>query len=360
MLRSYSVIVPVLNKRDELGATLRSIAESMAFFEVSHPRSGEIAGEVVVVDEGSTDGTLEYVRAAARRDSRVRLVEHHRTFGIGPARNTGARMATGDVLFFCDGDDLFLPEHVFVGFSLLDRSASVAGCAAKSIRLRVGERGHLVFSPAHPMAAVRTGVRLRDAIHPTWRARIQRTIAQCLGVRRECHDWVEGFPEESVYKQIGGCEDGAYSDRLATFFRVGVLGLETVEYVRRPGNSFDQQMLRFSHPPGSKFDVATPAQQALHDIRLRLEDEKVARLLDKWCVLGPPALPPALLNWQGVVGELIRLGQLDAANGVADQATQMGQRLPAELTTALRRGTEPARPRHREPSKGRRTRKEAP
>ena len=354
------MIVPVLNRRAEIGTTLRSIAESMAFFEVSHPRSGEIAGEVVVVDEGSTDGTLDDVRAAARRDPRVRLVEHHRSFGIGPARNTGARIATGDVLFFCDGDDLFLPEHVFVGFSLLDRSAGAAGSTATSVRLRVGERGHIVFSPAHPMAAVRTGVRLRDEIHPEWKARIQSTIAQCLGVRRECHDWVEGFPEESVYKRIGGCEDGAYSDRLATFFRVGVVGLETVEYVRRPGNSFDRQMRRFSHPPGSRPDVATPAQQALHDIRLRLEDEKVAGLLDKWRVLGPPALPPALVNWPEVIGELIRRGQRDEAMGVAEQAAQLGQRLPAELTTALGRGTERARQRHGEPNRSRRNRTEDP
>jgi glycosyltransferase involved in cell wall biosynthesis len=337
MLGSYSVIVPVLNRKAELGATLRSIAESMAFFEDSHPRSNEIAGEVVVVDEGSTDGTLDVVREAARRDPRVRLVEHHRSFGIGPARNTGARMAAGEVLFFCDGDDFFLPEHVFVGFSLLDRSATAAGSTAEAIRLRVGERGHLLFSPANPIASLRTGVRLkdRDAIRPEWRAAILETIAQCLCVRRECHDWLEGFPEESVYKRIGGCEDGAYALELATFFRVGVIDLETVEYVRRPGNSLDRQMRRYSHPRGSRFDVATPAQQVLHDIRSHLEHEKVGYLLEKWRVLGLPALAPAFLNWRGVVDELLRRRQPDAATRVAEQAAELGQRLPDEVTTAL-------------------------
>jgi hypothetical protein len=300
----------------------------MAFFAANHPRSEEIAGEVVVIDEGSTDGTLDCVRLAARRDSRVRLVRHHRSFGIGPARNTGARMASGDVLFFCDGDDLFLPEHVFVGFSLLDRSADDTARTAEAVRLRVGERGHLLLSPAHPIAALRTGVRLRDgdAILPEWRAVIQRTMAQCLCVRRECHDWVEGFPEESVYKRIGGCEDGAYSERLHTFFRIGVISLETVEYVRRPGNSLDRQMLRFTHPPGSRFDAATdPTQQALHDLRRRLEDEKLAHLLRKWRTLGPPPLPAPLLNWSEVVSELIQRGERDAASEVEEQAIRMGQ-----------------------------------
>jgi hypothetical protein len=264
------------------------------------------------------------------------------------------------VLFFCDGDDFFLPEHLFVGFSLLDRSASAAACAADAIRLRVGERGHLIFSPENPLAAVRTGVRLRDAVRPEWRAVIQQTIAQCLCVRRECHDWVEGFPEESVYKRIGGCEDGAYAAVMDTFFRVGVIDLETVEYVRRPGNSLDRQMLRFNHPPGSEFDEPTPAQLVLHRIRRRLEDDKMSYLLDKWRVLGLPALPPAFLNWHGVVRELVRRGLADTALAVAEQATQMGQGLPAELMTALGALTQPAPRRRRSPSARHRDRLDAP
>jgi hypothetical protein len=337
MFNSYAVIVPVLNREDELPATLRSIGESLAYFDAHHPRSNEIAGEVVVVDEGSSDGTVDVVEAAASRDRRVRLLRHARSYGIGPARNTGVRMATGDVLFFCDGDDLFLPEHVFVGFSLLETSVSAPQSEADAIRIRVGGRGHLALSPAHPLAAVRTGVRLQDAIRPEWAAVVQATIAQCLCVRRDCHDWVEGFPEEAVYKQIGGCEDGAYAIRLETFFRVGVIDLETVEYIRRPGNSLDRQMQRFTHSPGSAFDALPPSEQPLHEIRRRLEEEKVSYLLEKWRVLGPPALPPAALNWPGVINELIERQRLDRAKDVAAQARQAGQPLPAEVTSSLDR-----------------------
>jgi glycosyltransferase involved in cell wall biosynthesis len=335
VLRSYSVIVPVLNRANELAATLDSIAASMAFFEANHPRSHEITGEIVVVDEGSTDGGQNIVRDVARRDGRVRLVQHDRSYGIGPARNTGVRMSAGDVLFFCDGDDLFLPEHIFVGFSLLDRSANADDRAAEDIRLRIGERGHLLFSPERPVAAVRTGVRLKDAVLPEWMIAIQETITQCLCVRRECHDWIEGFPDEAVYKRIGGSEDAAYGIALHLFFRVGVIDLETVEYVRRPGNSLDQQMRRFTHPPGSPFDMAAPEHKPLYAIRARLEDEKIGYLLDKWQVLGQPPLPAAMLNWPLVVSELMRRQQVRPALAVAAQAAQMGHAVPVELTDEL-------------------------
>jgi hypothetical protein len=164
---------------------------------------------------------------------------------------------------------------------------------------------------------------------------VQGTIAQCLCVRRDCHDWVEGFPEEAVYKQIGGCEDGAYAMRLETFFRVGVIDLETVEYIRRPGNSLDLQMLRFTHPPGSEFDVPAPSDVPIHETRRRLEHEKVGYLLDKWSVSGPPQLPPALMNWPCVIRELVERRRLDVAEAVVRQARQAGQELPVDVMASL-------------------------
>jgi glycosyltransferase involved in cell wall biosynthesis len=322
MLDSYSVIVPTLNRRTEIDRTLRSIEGSMAYFEANHPRAGQVDAEIVVVDEGSTDGTAERVEGWAQSSGRLRLLRHQRSFGIGAARNTAARSARGAVLFFCDGDDCFLPEHVFVGFSLLDLSDDAASSAAEVIRLRVGDRGHLAFSPRAPVAAVRTGVRLSDPVHPYWKIAIQNTIAQCLCVRRECHDWGEGFPEELVYKRIGGSEDVAYGDWLETFFRVGRVDLETVEYSRRPGNSLDRQIDRFARPPDARADAATPEQRALHDIRLLRESQKMGYLLDKWCVLGAPPVAPALLNWAGVTAELERRRRASDARRVASQAAR--------------------------------------
>jgi hypothetical protein len=324
VLRSYSVIVPVLNKRAAIGRTLESIATSMDFFARHYAWAERFHGEIVVVDEGSTDGTADVVREFTRTDARATLIAHRRSLGIGPARNTGVRISRGDVLFFCDGDDLFLPEHVLVGAAILDRSEMSADRTEEPWLLRIGSSGHLSWRSFRPVAAVKTAVRLGDPVHPYWKRVVANSLAQTACVRREYHEWGEGFPEQAVYKFIGGCEDGAYNQALQIFCRLHWVEMETVEYVRYPGNSLDLQMPRFQQPPGPMADTATPTQRAAHAIRTRLEDQKIGYLLDKWLVLGPPPLPASMLNWTGVVGELVRRGRRQDAETVAAQAAGAG------------------------------------
>ncbi len=92
-----SCIIPTRDRKDMV---LRAI-ESALVQEAWDP-------EVVVVDDGSKDGTREAVSACFPE---VKLIS---TAGLGPglARNEGARAATGQVLMFLDSDDIWLPLHV--------------------------------------------------------------------------------------------------------------------------------------------------------------------------------------------------------------------------------------------------------
>ena len=60
--------------------------------------------EVVVVDDGSGDGTASILDDLARRRSRVRVIHHPRNRGYGAALRTGFRHATKDLIFYTDGD----------------------------------------------------------------------------------------------------------------------------------------------------------------------------------------------------------------------------------------------------------------
>lgn len=103
----FSVIVPLYNKVGEVTATLGSVlSQTLA------PR------EVIVIDNGSTDGSVEAVQAIA--DPRVRLL-HEARRGPGPARNRGIAVASEAWLAFIDADDLWAPNHLEVLDALIAR-----------------------------------------------------------------------------------------------------------------------------------------------------------------------------------------------------------------------------------------------
>jgi glycosyltransferase involved in cell wall biosynthesis len=83
--------------------------------------------EVLVADNGSTDGTADLVRAAARDHPWLRLVDASGTRGAGAARNVAARHARGDALLFCDADDVVAPGWVDALHDALRGAALVAG-----------------------------------------------------------------------------------------------------------------------------------------------------------------------------------------------------------------------------------------
>lgn len=91
-----SVLIPVYNERYLVRELLQRV------LAVKMPHISEI--EVVVVDDGSKDGTRELLREFAASEKRVRFIEHERNEGKGAAIRTAIRAATGDLIVFQDAD----------------------------------------------------------------------------------------------------------------------------------------------------------------------------------------------------------------------------------------------------------------
>jgi glycosyltransferase involved in cell wall biosynthesis len=110
-----SFIVPAHNEQACLPRTLLAIHES-----------GQAVGrsyEIVVVDDASTDGTAEIAR---QYDARVVSVNHRQ---IAATRNSGARAATGEQLFFVDADTTINPKTVAAALRAMDKGAAGGGAA---------------------------------------------------------------------------------------------------------------------------------------------------------------------------------------------------------------------------------------
>ena len=98
-----SVIIPAYNVIDYLQECIDSICPSNKSPE-KNPDELEKRIEIILVDDGSTDGTAELCDKNAERDTRIRVI-HQKNSGVAAARNTGIKNANGDWLLFVDADD---------------------------------------------------------------------------------------------------------------------------------------------------------------------------------------------------------------------------------------------------------------
>ena len=133
------VIMPVLNARTTLPLALNSVLGQ------SHR-----ALEVLVVDNGSTDNSQDYVMMIAKADSRVRLVDGSADPGAYAARNLGLSKSAGDLITVHDADDWSHPNKIALQVKALRRAEVVASASSwvrADSRLRFdiwhGGRGYL-------------------------------------------------------------------------------------------------------------------------------------------------------------------------------------------------------------------------
>ncbi len=171
-----SILVPVFNGEQFIGRTLGSLLEQ------THRNI-----EIVVVDDGSSDGTAAILDTMAKSDARIRVFRADRR-GPACARNHAARQARGDFIAPCDSDDLWHPEKI---------ERQLAAILASSPRVGV-------------VYCWSVGINERDeVVFPNWAHKeaegnvLEATIVDSLSgsgsvilVRRSHFDAVGGFSED--------------------------------------------------------------------------------------------------------------------------------------------------------------------
>jgi glycosyltransferase involved in cell wall biosynthesis len=121
-----SVIIPTFNRAKWVKRAVSSVL--LQTYE---------SYEVVVVDDGSTDGTLDGLEVFS---GRIRCLTHGSNRGVSAARNTGIRAGTAPYLAFLDSDDYWLPEKLALQMDFFRTAPEIHACQTEEIWIRHGRR----------------------------------------------------------------------------------------------------------------------------------------------------------------------------------------------------------------------------
>jgi glycosyltransferase involved in cell wall biosynthesis len=136
---TVSIVIPAYRERARLGITLAAVLDAME----------PTGAEVIVVDDGSDDGTADIADVALARQPHGRVIRFDRNLGKGAAVRAGALAASGDVVVFMDADlasDLECFEHllaaveradVAIGSRTIDGSMTIGGTRRRALMARV-------------------------------------------------------------------------------------------------------------------------------------------------------------------------------------------------------------------------------
>ena len=146
-----SLVMPCFNEENGIGTTLDELRSKLADLEPY---------ELIVVDDGSTDGSLEIARGFAAADSRVRIDSPGR-IGLVAALNRGIAQARGELIARMDADDVALPHRLERQVAFLDARPDVAALGSSALLIdeagrRIGVR-HLPVDPTRIAEALRSG-----------------------------------------------------------------------------------------------------------------------------------------------------------------------------------------------------------
>ena len=110
MSELVTIVIPTFNKVSYIRQTVISVL-----------KQNYGAMEILLVDNGSTDGTLEVIASLQNEFTSIRIIQTLKNDGPSGARNEGLRQAKGKYVFFLDGDDLFFPNKIVTQVDHMDK-----------------------------------------------------------------------------------------------------------------------------------------------------------------------------------------------------------------------------------------------
>ena len=182
-----SVIVPVYNVLPYLQESLDSLLVQ------TYPLM-----EILIIDDGSTDGSGAVCDAYQEKDPRIHVI-HQSNKGLSAARNAGLDRMTGDLVAFLDSDDTFLPEMIRLMVNAIEKeNADLAVCGYGKLSTqekmkpeKVSQKNRIMYSEAAVLSS-------REALNALFLGKLNPAVWNKL-YKRELWNTLR-FPEGYVYE----------------------------------------------------------------------------------------------------------------------------------------------------------------
>src|SRR5690606_20113092 len=185
-----SVVVPLYNEEENVPHLVAAITEAL---------EGHSSWELVLVDDGSRDGTVAQVLEAASADSRIRLVELARNYGQTQAMQAGFDHSRGNVVVTMDGDLQNDPRDIPLLLETLDQGYDLVTGYRKGRQDAVITR-KVPSYVANRLIAALTGVKVRD--NGCSLKAYRRSVLQQLNLYSDMHRFLPALAAASAAARI--------------------------------------------------------------------------------------------------------------------------------------------------------------
>ncbi len=233
----FSVVIPLYNKRNELRRAVQSVVDQDGFTADCY--------ELIIVDDGSTDDSLEVAQQLQAEYSAQSLIVHsQKNAGVSAARNKGIELAKSNLIAFLDADDSYESNFLKEVDELLNRypEAAMYATAYRFIDAGTGVGRDARFFGLDPN---KTRQLLADFFHSAARGDLPITSSSVC-IRKAVLNECGGFPED---QNMG--EDQAVWSRIALQHKVAISTLVCANYFENTSNSLMQTVLPSDEMPYS-------------------------------------------------------------------------------------------------------------
>ncbi|BDA72034.1 glycosyl transferase family 2 [Calothrix sp. PCC 7716] len=222
-----SVIIPAYNAEKFISRTLESVL-SQTYENI----------EVLVIDDGSDDKTVEIVQSLAQKDSRIILFQQQNS-GVAVARNLGINKSQGEFIAPIDADDIWYPQNLEKQVRCMKQSDSSVGLVY-SWSVDINEQEKLT---GNFRASSIEGDVFTTLICHNFLGNASSTL-----IRRNCLEKIGGYNSKFKAQNAQGCEDWDFYLRIAEHFQFKVVPEFLVGY-RKIANSMsgDYNKMAKSH-----------------------------------------------------------------------------------------------------------------